>query len=125
MQVTLHGTVEKVGEVETRKNFSKKELRLRIDQDTDYPQLIAVEFTQKNIDRLNLICEGDEVEIQADLRGREWENRVYINLSGWKCTVMASKPEELQDYDHEELADSPSYASACTTEFDDEDNLPF
>ena len=107
------------------KNFSKKELRLRIDQDTDYPQLIAVEFTQKNIDRLNLICEGDEVEIQADLRGREWENRVYINLSGWKCTVMASKPEELQDYDHEELADSPSYASAGTTEFDDEDNLPF
>jgi hypothetical protein len=129
VSVTIRGEVVKVGEVETKtngltnKSFSKRELRLLFNQDSKFPQLFSVEFGGKNMDRINMVQVGDMVEIQADLRSREWQDKVFLNLSGWKCVIEAGQPTGSQYEEDQE--DIPSLVSADDNEFQDEDNLPF
>ena len=47
----LHGTVEKVlNEIQISDTFKKRDVVLKTDADTDYPQLICVQFVQEMID---------------------------------------------------------------------------
>lgn len=128
MQITIEGRVKRISEVETAKSgkFAKRTVWVDIDQDTNYPQTIAVDFVQKSMERLNLVDEGDNVLIQADLRGREWEGRVFNSLNGWKCVIEAPKIEARSVVEEEEP--QAQMAMEMDEEDDDdfdEENLPF
>jgi hypothetical protein len=126
MRVTIEGTVEKVGEVETIKQFLKRELWIKVDKDTKYPQTVSIEFTQKNVARLNLVNEGDDVIVEADLRGREWKGKVFNSLNGWKCVIEAPKPP-VAETNEENASERESAFAGGDFEDDEEDdeNLPF
>lgn len=61
--------------------FVKQELWLRIGDDK-YPQTVCIEFSNKKLDRLAEFNNGEEVNIDFELRGREYKGRVFNTLSG-------------------------------------------
>lgn len=84
MQIT--GSIKFIGELQNITNsFSKKEIVVET-QET-YPQSILLQFTNNNIDRLDHISVGDNVEIKYNLRGRGYnkngETRYFNTIEGW------------------------------------------
>ena len=68
-------------------NFKKRDIVITTDE--KYPQDISFQFVQDKCDILNNYKVGDVVEIDFNIRGREWVNpqgeSLYFNtLQGWK-----------------------------------------
>ena len=93
---TITGVIYKIDETQqVSEKFSKRELILKTSG--DYPQYIPVQFTNKNIDKLNAINKGQEVTIHYNLNGRLWnspkgEEKCFCSLDGWKVDVIGSAP---------------------------------
>jgi len=85
------GKVKVVGSVqEVSTSYKKRELVVTTDE--QYPQHIAIEFTQDKCDLLNDISVGDEVKVSINLGGREWTNpqgevKYFNSIKGWRIEV--------------------------------------
>lgn len=94
--------------------FKKREFVIQDNENEKYPQLIKFEFTQDKCELLDTYTEGEEVEVEFNLRGREYVNpkgeKNYFNtLQAWKLTSKGGA----QQYE-------------APAEFDmSADNLPF
>lgn len=81
----LRGTIKVIAEpVKVSDKFTKQQLVLTIDEDTKYPQDIAIEFVN---DKLSLVAKqkvGDKVAVGVNLRGNEYNGKYYNNIVGWK-----------------------------------------
>lgn len=93
------GTVYYIGPVETRgaKSFQTRTLVLETTDNPKYPQLIAFEFSGKNIDKPDAVLVGDEAAVSYNLRGREWTGqsprKFFVTLDAWKIdTTRAERP---------------------------------
>jgi len=79
-----------------------------------YPQDIPIEFNKEKADLLNGLGVGNEVVVHYDLRGREYNDRHYVDLNGWKVEAFGgSQP-----------APAPTSRPAQDSQIDDED-IPF
>lgn len=74
--------------------FTKREFVLNIPHD-QYPQDIAFQLTQKNVDQLDDMSEGDSVEVSFRIRGREYEGRYFNNLEAWRVVRMSASAEPI------------------------------
>lgn len=84
MEVQIIGTVKKLNPTEEiSSTFSKQLIVVTIDESTQYPQDIPIEFTNANILKLDSAQTGDKVEIKANFRGSEFEGRNFLTLVGW------------------------------------------
>ena len=68
-------------------NFKVRELHG--DTEEQYPQRLAIQFTQEKTSLLDNFAPGDVVKIDINLRGREvvkegQEPIVYNSITGWK-----------------------------------------
>ena len=84
------GTVQQVSE-----KFKKCECIIEVAG--QYPQYIAVQFTQDKIDLLNGVGKEAEVTAHINLRGRLWINKEQVeqafnSLEVWKLDVSGSAP---------------------------------
>ena len=97
----IEGTVIYVAETQEigTSGFRKKEFALKV-EDGQYPQEIAFEITQDNIDKHGgKLSEGAEITVHYNLRGRRWvspkgETRFFNTLVCWRIdgeTVAALK----------------------------------
>lgn len=114
----IKGTIKAIKATEVvSEKFSKRELVVTTEE--QYPQHIAIQFTQDKCDLLNKFSIGQSVEVGINLRGREWtspqgEVKYFNTIEGWRVS--------LQDVTYEkhpqELAPEP-----MTQE--ENDDLPF
>lgn len=93
--IELKGTLWFIGVTETvAENFNKRIAWLRIDEDTDYPQIIEVEFIKDKCDLLNKYNSGDKVSVDVNLRGRvsekDGKKRCYNSLNAYRIRGVAS-----------------------------------
>jgi hypothetical protein len=77
--------------------FRKREFIVIYADKPEFPQYIKFELIQDNCDYLDEFKAGDDVEINFDLRGREWVNpkgeKVYFNsLLAWKIAKTGETP---------------------------------
>ncbi len=104
---TTTGTILQIGETKEfgEKGFCKREFILNIPDGKDgkWDQQIAFEVIKDSCDSLDAYSEGDEVSVDFNLRGREWEGRYFVNLSVWQirrvggvanAAVAATEAEE-------------------------------
>lgn len=90
----IQGVVKNVGSTQqVTDSFKKRELI--VETNDQYPQTYCVEFTQDKVDLINDIAEGQEVNVQINLRGRPWTNpdgvtKYFISINGWKIDVVES-----------------------------------
>jgi hypothetical protein len=86
MYIDLKGTVKEIlSQVQVTDNFSKQELVVAIDEDTQYPQEIIAQATNTKIDELKGLAVGDKVVVKCNLRGnKSKEGRHFNQLVIWK-----------------------------------------
>lgn len=93
MTIKFTGPVVFVGDLEQKKDFTWKNIRISIDEDTEYPQTIEVQFSKNKAGLLDVINEGDEVEIKAAIKGNEWNGKVFLSLTGLTINVISRNPK--------------------------------
>jgi hypothetical protein len=97
-KMSLTGKIKKITDIESRGNFTFRKLILETND--KYPQTVAVDFTQNNVNLLEPWKVGDAVEVFYNVRGREWTNRdgnvlYFTTLNGW--SVREFKEVSVQD----------------------------
>jgi len=94
--ITLKGEVKFKGEtVHVTDTFSKRELWIEIDQDTDYPQTVNVEFIKDKCTIIDKYSIGDIVEVDVNIRGnvatmKDKSQRCFNSMNGWRIAGTAS-----------------------------------
>jgi len=90
----VQGTIKKVGALmQITEKFNKVEMILVTD-DT-YPQTLCIEWPNESVSKAQQFTEGDVVEIDINIRGREWTNpkdgavRYFTSLTGWKISSIS------------------------------------
>jgi|TARA_B100000902_G_scaffold174411_1_gene168246 translation initiation factor IF-3 len=123
----VQGSIKVIGEVqEISATFKKRELVVTTDE--QYPQTISIEFIQDKTDLLNSFEVGQNVKVNINLRGREWENpqtkeiKYFNSIQGWRIELIevASQKEDLPPLDNL----SP-FEPASDSKDEDLDDLPF
>lgn len=116
-EVLRVGTTENVTE-----SFRKRELILKTDTESQYPQIIKIEAVQAKCDdqQLNEVRPGDIVSVDFNLNGRESTGKdgkliVFNTLQLWKLSITQTS-----------AASQPQYSVPQINPEDEEnDGLPF
>tara|TARA_B100000925_G_C21970462_1_gene457663 strand:- start:633 stop:1010 length:378 start_codon:yes stop_codon:yes gene_type:complete len=105
--------------------FRKREVVVTTEE--QYPQDLLIEFIQDKCDILNSYNVGENVKIDINLRGREWESpqgeiKYFNSIQGWRIEKLGVEdqndmvppiPQTEESTDNEELGK------------DEPDDLPF
>jgi len=83
MSYKFEGTVKVVNETQTFDSGFKKREIIITSQDDKYPQDVKFEFLKDDVDKLNDLNSGDNVVLDFNLRGNEYNGKYYVNLNGW------------------------------------------
>lgn len=78
--------------VEDIKEVGEKKFKTRslvVTTEEQYPQTLAIQFTQERVNAMDIFAPGDKVKIAINLKGREWTNAagetsVFNTIEGWK-----------------------------------------
>jgi hypothetical protein len=85
MQVT--GTIIKIGATETvgTKGFQKRQLVIEVKgNDPKFTDKVPFELHKDRVDLVDAYAEGQEVEVDFNIKGSEWNGKYYVNLVAWK-----------------------------------------
>ena len=106
--ITKEGTIIAIDDIITfDSGFTKREFVIKTTDDGDYPQDIKFELVKDKtslIDKYNI---GDRVTVFLNIRGREWNEKYFVNLVAWKIegpegaapvqAAAASEPVEVEE----------------------------
>ena len=134
MEVT--GTLKvKLDTQKVSDRFSKREFVLTTEANTPYPQHVSFQVTQDKCSILDQYNVGEELKIQFNLRGREWNGpqgiKYFNTLEAWRIERFnnASNPAVTQNTQAKtqttqgggiENNSSPVFSAS-----DDNEDLPF
>jgi len=124
MAYKAEGRLHKIFDTEQKTaTFSAREFVVEV-QDGQYPQMIKFQLTQDKCSIMDDLNEGDQVEVDFDLRGREWNEKYFTNLNAWRVT--ASSGDGGGSSGGGDAADASKYPpSATDASADFDDDIPF
>ena len=110
--------------------FQKREFVLTTEANTPYPQHVSFQVTQDKCAILDQYREGDELRIQFNLRGREWNGpqgvKYFNTLEAWRIEKIQGGAQPSQSAPASQsagnAAPAPSFSSG---NLNDNDDLPF
>ena len=88
--MTIKGKIFKIMDLQkVSDSFQKREFVLEYSENPLYPQFVLFQATQKKVEILNAFKVGDFVQVEFNLRGREWispsgEKKYFNSLEAWK-----------------------------------------
>jgi hypothetical protein len=89
--------------------FQKREFVITTDSTTPYPQHVSFQLVQDKVELINNYKVGDEIKIQFNLRGREWNGpqgvKYFNTLEAWRIesTGTATAPTANTTNDNDDL----------------------
>ena len=87
MSHTQRGFIKKIHDTEQKTDtFSVRVFELRIPG--AYEQLCAFQTVQDRCSILDRFSHGDEVDVHFDIRGNEYNGKVFNNLNAWKVEAV-------------------------------------
>lgn len=73
MSLKTYGTIHKINPIEqVTEKFKKREFVLEISNDGAYVQKVLFTATRDNVEFLDTFKTGDSVDVEFDVKGREW-----------------------------------------------------
>lgn len=114
--------------------FQKREFVLTTDASTPYPQHVSFQITQDKCSILDQYNVGDELKVQFNLRGREWNGpqgiKYFNTLEAWRIEKFnnAANPVAQSQNTQQSSTQSGGFDSGnavFTTSVDDNEDLPF
>ena len=118
---TIAGRIIDIGDIQTfSSGFTKR--TVVVDTGGKYPQTIPVDFKKDRTSALDKCAIGDDVTIQTDIGGREYNGRYYVDITGWRIDGGSGGTDgepfvEAGDVPEVPAGDGPSDGPG--------DNLPF
>ena len=117
----ISGRIKKIFETKEfgSNGFRKRELVVTTEE--QYPQHIILEFTQDKVTELDKFKEGDKVQVNINIRGREWQSpqgevKYFNSIQGWRISAMEAAGG---------AAEMPPMDTATADDAMGEDDLPF
>jgi len=115
MKIT--GQIYKISDTQVvSEKFSKRELILKTEANTPYPQFIKLECNQDKCAMLDNYKVNDEVSVDINLRGRLWNGdkgeQCFVTLQAWRIEKIGG------------TTSTPTTETTFTASNDNED-LPF
>lgn len=112
-KVIVLGNTEVVGSAGT---FQKRLIVVQTDE--QYSQKIPIDFVQDKCGILDTYKVGDNVKIDINIRGNEYNEKYYVSLTGWRIEKLNSSDNEIPVQGAEQVT---------TTQFKEEehDDLPW
>lgn len=112
--------------------FQKRDFVLTTEANTPYPQHVSFQITQDKCSMLDNYREGEELKVQFNLRGREWNGpqgiKYFNTLEAWRIEKVqgGGAPQASQSNQQSSGASAgASSAPVFTGNTDDNDDLPF
>lgn len=133
MEVT--GTLK--AKFETQKvsdRFQKREFVLTTEANTPYPQHVSFQVTQDKCSMMDQFNPGDELRVQFNLRGREWNGpqgvKYFNTLEAWRIERVqgGNNAGQVQQNSNQNPSNNNmnnSSSPVFTGNVDDNDDLPF
>jgi len=93
----LKGVVKHIGEVQQVSESFKKQEFVVTENDGQYPQHVSFQVMQDRCDLLNGVKVGESVEVNFNLRGREWtspqgEVKYFNSMDCWSLNKVSGEP---------------------------------
>ena len=86
MGYKLAGKIKVIEEAQTfASGFTKRQFVVTV-EDGKFPQDIALECLQDKVTILDDVSDGDFVDVDFDIRGREYGGRYFNNLVAWRIS---------------------------------------
>ena len=87
----MKGTVKRLFDTwkSETSEFYKREFVLTTAE--QYPSDVKFSALKEKSDQLNGIQEGDKVLVKFDVRGREYNDRYYVDLNAWRVEKMSAE----------------------------------
>lgn len=106
--------------------FSKREFVVTT-ADSKYPQDLKFEVVKDKCALLDSYKEGQDVVVNFDIRGNEYNGKYYVNLSCWKLSGGGSGGGGGggDDYNQDTPVAEPSAAELRKEDDFDDDDIPF
>lgn len=113
--------------------FQKREFVLTTEASTPYPQHVSFQVTQDKCSMLDSFNDGEEIKVQFNLRGREWNGpqgiKYFNTLEAWRIERMQGGNNSAQTQQNSAPATNNTMNSSSAPVFtgntDDNDDLPF
>lgn len=104
---TITGTVHKMFPTEqVSDKFSKRVIVIKTPG--EYPQLVPIQFTNKNIEKLDKVLTGQNAVVSYNLRGNEYKEKFYASVEGWMIkieNIQVDKGEDMSASTHNDSQD--------------------
>jgi len=112
------GRLHKIFDTEKKsESFSARDFVIEI-EDGRFPQMVKFQLVQDKCALMDDYSEGDEINVEFDLRGREWNDKYFTNLNAWRIGLAESSGKG-----QEKQASIPNEPIPADNDFDDE--IPF
>src|SRR3954469_1484926 len=112
--------------------FQKREFVLTTEANTPYPQHVSFQVTQDKCTVLDQFNEGEEIKVQFNRRGREWNGpqgiKYFNTLEAWRIEKVSgsnSAPAANSNQAPNNNMSNSSSAPVFTGNIGDNDDLPF
>ena len=131
MGYKAEGKIEKIFDAEQKSaSFQAREFVIEV-ADGQYPQMVKFQLVQDKCNLVDDYSEGDQVEVEFDLRGREWNGKYFTNLQAWRISRAGEGGGQGDGHNagagakgsQSSSPAKPAAMPATKTEFDDD--IPF
>jgi len=121
----LEGTIHLIQEIQTfDSGFTKREFVVEV-QDGNFPQMIKFECLKEKTSLTDGLSKGDQVKVNFDIRGNEYNGRYYVNLNAWKVEKLGAASGEGSPADGGEPTSPPNEPPAGYGHPAGGDDIPF
>lgn len=118
MAYKAEGRIHKIFDTEQKTaTFQAREFVIEV-QEGQYPQMVKFQLTQDKCSLVDDYREGEQVVVDFDLRGREWNDKYFTNLNAWRI----GRAGEGGDSGSSDTGSSQSQPAAAA---DFDDDIPF
>jgi len=108
--------------------FQKRDFVLTTDLSTPYPQYVSFQVTQDKCSILDSYNPGDEIKVQFNLRGREWNGpqgiKFFNTLEAWRIEKVGAGQSASPAQNNSSIQESTS-APVFNSSISEADDLPF
>ena len=119
MAYKAEGKIQKIFDTEQKSaTFQAREFVIEV-ADGQYPQMVKFQLVQDKCDLIDGYREGEAINVDFDLRGREWNGKYFTNLQAWRI-ARADGSEGGAGGAKEEKYPEPAAAGG-----DFDDDIPF
>jgi hypothetical protein len=118
MSYEITGTLLTRSETETKgESFKVRTFGIKVSDGGQYENFASFQLTQDRCAIIDGLKKGDEIKVHFDLRGRQWQEKIFTNLNAWRVEKVSTA----------EVAEPKKATAAAAAEPKPEasDDLPF